>query len=123
MSLTKESKVYEATIDLSQKTDTRDLEFRDYHETLSDLTPPSRDQIVTLLQSLIPHHELPLPPFSAKKKDGQRLYHLARNDKPVFEFRDMRIHSIELLNYIRPEVKIRVDVGSGTYIRSIAFRL
>ena len=123
MGLTGLSKTYLATIDLSQKTDTRDLEFWDYHEVLTHLTPPTRDEILVLLDSLIPESHLPLPPFSAKQKDGQRLYHLARNDKPVFEFRDMKIHSIDLLDYTRPEVKIRVDVGSGTYIRSIAYWL
>jgi tRNA U55 pseudouridine synthase TruB len=37
------------------------------------------EQIKGKLDSIIPERELPLTPFSAKKKDGKKLYELARN--------------------------------------------
>jgi tRNA U55 pseudouridine synthase TruB len=39
---------------------------------------PSLEDIREKLSLLIPTYELPLPAFSAKKKDGKRLYQLAR---------------------------------------------
>src|SRR5690606_1114369 len=61
------------------------------------------------------------PIFSAIKINGQRAYKLARDGKEVeIPERTVTIHSLELLEYGYPLLKIRTHVGSGTYIRSLA---
>jgi tRNA pseudouridine55 synthase len=61
------------------------------------------------------------PAFSAMKIGGQRAYKLARGGHDVqLEARTVRVHGIELLDYAWPLVRVRIDCGRGTYIRSIA---
>jgi len=61
------------------------------------------------------------PMYSAIKINGQRAYKLAREGE-VFEmpFRTVTVFSLELLDYTYPDIKIRVHVSSGTYIRTLA---
>ncbi len=65
---------------------------------------------------------LQMPPqFSAKKIDGKRAYKMARKGekvelKPV----EITIKAIEILDYTWPTLKLRIDCGKGTYIRSMA---
>ena len=61
------------------------------------------------------------PAHSAIKIDGVRAYKLARAGKDVvMPERQVTIHSIELLDYSYPDLRIRAHVGSGTYIRTLA---
>ncbi|RYF28349.1 MAG: hypothetical protein EOO17_05010 [Chloroflexi bacterium] len=61
------------------------------------------------------------PIFSAIKINGQRAYKLARNGEEVeIPERTVTVHSLELVEYVYPTVKIRTHVSSGTYIRSLA---
>jgi tRNA pseudouridine55 synthase len=61
------------------------------------------------------------PIYSAIKIDGQRAYKLARDGQMVeIPTRQITVHSLEVLDYHYPEVKIRTHVSSGTYIRSLA---
>lgn len=123
-------KSYETTIDFSQKTDTRDADFRDEHIQYKytpkyiivgdkKVTAPSIDDIHKKLETLIPSAILPLTPFSAKKKNGKKLYELAREGIPVNETREMVVHSYEVINYTFPILQLKLHVGSWTYIRSI----
>ena len=60
-------------------------------------------------------------PFSAMKIGGQRAYKLARGGHDVqLEPRTVRVYGIELLDCAWPLVRVRIDCGRGTYIRSIA---
>ena len=61
------------------------------------------------------------PRFSAIKINGERAYKLARKGAD-FEVpsREVTIYNIEILDYHYPELKIRCDVSSGTYIRTLA---
>ncbi|PJE66312.1 tRNA pseudouridine(55) synthase, partial [Candidatus Saccharibacteria bacterium CG10_big_fil_rev_8_21_14_0_10_41_32] len=61
------------------------------------------------------------PIYSAIHINGQRAYDLARAGKE-FEMpqRQITIHSLELIDYTYPELKIRANVSSGTYIRTLA---
>jgi len=88
-----------------------------------EILAPRLNEIKKNLQTIIPSYELPLTPFSAKKKDGKKLYELAREWNLIYENREMKINFFEILDYTFPELKIKIDVGSGTYIRSIAYRL
>jgi len=75
------------------------------------------------LDKLIPAYELPLPAFSAKKIAGKKSYDDARAGIIREENKVMKTHSYEIISYDFPLLQIKIDVGSGTYIRSIAYRL
>ena len=61
------------------------------------------------------------PVFSAIKKDGKRLYELARAGEEVeIEARKTTIYEFELTRIELPEVDFRVTCSKGTYIRSLA---
>ena len=115
-----QDKTYETTIDFSKKSDTRDMSFREYFEGIdTEWKEIPIEQIKEKLDSIIPEHELPLTPFSAKKKDWKKLYELARNWNQIIESRIMKTYWYEILEYNFPILRLRLDVGSWTYIRSI----
>lgn len=63
------------------------------------------------------------PMFSALKKDGVRLYDLARKGQTVdIPERNIEVYSLELLSPLNEdfEFEIKVLVSKGTYIRSLA---
>lgn len=115
---TKLDKVYEATFVLGSKSTTFDVEGE--LSQVSD-SVPDKKTIVNCLEKFVGDIEQRPPKFSAIKIGGQRAYNLARSGKD-FEIpaRTVTIYSAQLVDYSYPEVKIRLHVGSGTYIRSIA---
>jgi len=132
-------KEYIAKIDFSKDSDTRDMEYRNTfseHEIRIEkneikwiildwkkIEKPSKNRLIELLDKIIPNYNLPLPAFSAKKVKWKRLYEMARRWNINKEFRDMKIYEYEILKYEFPIAEIRFKVWSGTYIRSIAYRL
>ena len=61
------------------------------------------------------------PLFSAIKKDGQRLYELARaGERTEIKSRKVTIYEFEITKINLPEIKFRVVCSKGTYIRSLA---
>ena len=61
------------------------------------------------------------PIYSAIKKDGVRLYELARKGEHTeIEKRKVRIEAFEITRIDLPEVDFRVKCSKGTYIRSLA---
>jgi tRNA pseudouridine55 synthase len=69
--------------------------------------------------------ELPVPAYSAIKVKGTPLYKRARKGE-IFEtpIKPMEVRSAELIEYHtegnKAVLKVVFDVGSGTYIRSLA---
>ena len=62
------------------------------------------------------------PMFSALKKDGVRLYDLAREGKTIeIKPRNIEISEFEITAIALPKIKFRVVCSKGTYIRSLAF--
>ena len=62
------------------------------------------------------------PIFSALKKDGKRLYELARKGEAVdIPTREITINEFEITNIELPKIDFRVVCSKGTYIRSLAF--
>lgn len=113
-------KSYETIIDFSKKSDTRDMDYREYFEDIDvKWKDISIEQIKEKLDSIVPEWELPLTPFSAKKKDGKKLYELARNWNQIIENKIMKTYWYEILDYNFPTLKLKLDVWSWTYIRSI----
>ena len=61
------------------------------------------------------------PIFSAIKKDGKRLYELARKGETTeIAARKVSIYEFELTKTIVPEIDFRVVCSKGTYIRALA---
>jgi tRNA pseudouridine55 synthase len=111
-------KVYEATVRLGQTSTTGDPE-GEIAES-GERSPESVEVAEVLKQFEGEIIQVP-PAFSAIKINGQRAYKLARAGKEIeMPSRQVTIHSIELLDYAYPEVKIRTHVSSGTYIRTLA---
>ena len=80
---------------------------------------------LNMIESTIKHFigtiQQTVPRFSAVKINGQRAYKLARKGAE-FETptREVTIYNIEILKYEYPELTIRCEVSSGTYIRTLA---
>lgn len=111
-------KVYEATIRLGQTSTTGDPEGE--IREVSDRAP-DRSEVQNTLKNFVGEVMQMPPKFSAIKVGGVRAYKLAHAGKDVeIPSRHVTIHSIELLDYTYPELKICAHVGSGTYMRSLA---
>ena len=62
------------------------------------------------------------PMFSALKKDGKRLYELAREGKTVaVKEREVTISAFEISSFALPDIEFEVACSKGTYIRSLAY--
>lgn len=62
------------------------------------------------------------PVFSAIKKEGVRLYELARAGEMVeIESRKTTMYLFEITRIALPEIDFRISCSKGTYIRSIAY--
>ena len=111
-------KVYEATVRLGQTSTTGDPEgeITDFHGIA-----PSMVEVLEVLEHFKGEITQRPPIYSAIHINGQRAYDLARAGKE-FEMpqRQVTIHSLELIDYTYPELKIRTHVSSGTYIRTLA---
>ena len=124
-------KQYEATVKLGATTATDDLEspeqeFRGLGASVEQIAL-GRDAQATLetVRRALPHfvgaiQQRP-PAFSAMKVGGRRAYDLARRGKQVaLEPRTVHVYGIEVLEFAWPLLRLRIDCGRGTYIRSIA---
>lgn len=118
MSYSKLDKVYEATIRLGQTSTTGDPEGE-----ITDVAgpEPSKEAIEAALKQFTGEITQRPPMFSAIKINGRRAYDLARKGEVIeMPERQVTVHSLELLDYSYPELRIRTHVSSGTYIRTLA---
>jgi len=114
----KQAKTYEATIRLGATSTTGDPEGE--ITSVSDRVP-THQEVEAVLRGFVGEISQTPPIFSAIKVNGQRAYKLARNGEKVeIPSRTITIYSLELLEYVYPNVKIRTHVSSGTYIRTLA---
>lgn len=84
--------------------------------------PPELPVLRDLLQERFTGRVQQVPPaHSAVHVDGKRSYDLARAGQAVeLPAREVFIERIEILHYQYPDLSLRVQCGSGTYIRSLA---
>jgi len=120
------TKVYEAVILLGKQTTTDDLEGEVLHE--EDVSRLSDVEISEKLNSLLGEQSIAVPVYSAIKKEGKALYAYARKGQEVsVPTKEMLVREITLdgIERVDTEIYVRVvfDVGSGTYIRSLAREL
>lgn len=114
-----QEKEYTGTITLGAVTPTFDLESepQDFIAT-SHLTP---EQIVAATEPFTGLIYQKPPIHSAIKKDGKRVYELARKGIAVeMEARPVTIKTFEITGIEMPNVHFRVVCSTGTYIRSLA---
>ena len=111
-------KVYEATITLGKTSSTGDPEGE--VSDISDKVPDIKD--IQLAVDKFTGEIIQKPPiYSAIKIGGERAYKLAREGKIVdMPDRKIKIYSLEVLSYEYPQLVIRTNVSSGTYIRTLA---
>jgi tRNA pseudouridine55 synthase len=118
MSLTKADKTYEAEITLGKNSSTGDAEGE-----LTEVSDrqPTRSEIDEVIKGFIGEITQTPSQYSAIKINGTEAYKLARAGKLVeMPSRQVTIHSLEIMSYDYPKLRIRTHVSSGTYIRSLA---
>ncbi|MFT5359732.1 MAG: tRNA pseudouridine55 synthase [Candidatus Paceibacteria bacterium] len=121
-----ESKTYDSMILLGKQTTTDDLEGEIVAE--ADASTLSDDDIRVKVKTLAGEQEIAVPVYSAIKRDGKALYKYARKGQAIdVPIKTMNIISAEIKDIERKgsEIYLSVtfDVGSGTYIRSLAREL
>jgi tRNA pseudouridine55 synthase len=114
------NKRYTATVKLGVTTDTEDI-------TGTVLSEKSVEVTALQLEEALKHFSGKItqtpPMYSAIKKDGVRLYDLARQGKSVeIPSREVEIFSIDLISPLSDDNTFVIDVfvSKGTYIRSLA---
>ncbi len=123
---TKLSKVYEAEILIGESRTTGDLDGEIVASVpVGDL---SRERVEEALAKLQGSLFLPVPRYSAIKQGGTALYAKARRGED-FEvpIKPMEVRAVSLKSIRKEGDRVRIcatfDVGSGTYIRSLAEKL
>lgn len=118
-------KIYVVDILLGISTETGDREGKIIkRKNVKDL---DKEKIENILNEMKGKLELKVPIYSAIKVKGRPLYEYARNGKDVdIPTKTMEILDAKLINTFSGEtagsknIKIEINVSSGTYIRSIA---
>lgn len=115
------AKTYDAVLKLGIVTDTQDMTGEILRTCQVDL---SRDRITEVAKGFIGGYNQIPPMYSAKKVNGKKLYELARQGKEIeriprwVDIHDIRIHDYNPKEY---ELKLSVDCGKGTYIRTLLY--
>lgn len=118
--LLKQDKTYRVTAALGITSDTYDC--------TGTVTPsgvevhPTDSQLRVVLDQFIGEIDQEVPAFSAVKVGGKKLYKIARRNSatlPQLPSRKVVISNIELIEYAWPNVTLRIDCSSGTYVRSL----
>lgn len=117
--LTDKDKTYEAVLKLGIITDTQDMTGQILKTCEVTVEFP---EIEAAIKKYIGEYDQLPPMYSAIKVNGRKLYELARQGKEVErETRKVSIHDIKILDYSAAdhEVRMSVDCGKGTYIRTL----
>ena len=113
------NKTYTATIKLGVHTDSFDCDGKILKT--NEIPYLNKSNIKSILKTFIGCYEHLPPMYSAKKKNGVRLYNYARNN--IIVERDLiktQIEEINFISYHKDKIKFSVKCSSGTYIRSLA---
>lgn len=114
--LIKQDKTYEVELTLGYRSITGDSEGELIK--ISDAKPL---EVESTINYFIGEIEQTPPSYSALKVNGKRAYQLAREGKEFkLKPRKVKIISIKNIEYHYPKLTFITEVGSGTYIRSLA---
>lgn len=116
-------KTYIAEILIGESRTTGDLEGEIVEER--DVSHIDEQDVQDVLKEMTGVLELPVPAYSAIKKDGQPLYKRARKGEAIeLPIKQMEVRNTRFISIQQQENKVLLivefDVGSGTYIRSLA---
>lgn len=113
-------KGYSVKFKLGIKTTTYDLEGDIIAER--DTSSLTEKEVEETINSFKGEYSQVPPMFSALKKNGVRLYDLARKGIEIErEGRNIKIYNIENINIELPYVSMDVTCSKGTYIRSLCY--
>jgi tRNA pseudouridine55 synthase len=116
------SKTYRAVIELGTATNTYDAEGQ--VTRLGDASAVTREQVEAALEAFKGVVWQKPPPFSAIKREGKRLYKLARAGVAVeTPPRQVEVLHLKVSAYQPPLVTIELECGRGFYLRSVAHDL
>jgi len=112
-------KTYSAKIKFGESTDTYDAEGKIIAK--NDASHLIQADIEAILPQFTGDIQQVPPMYSALKRDGKKLYDLARAGETItLEPRPVTIHQLALLQFEPPIAEIEIRCGAGTYIRSLA---
>ncbi len=115
--LPEHKKSYTARVRLGITTDTLDITGNVLSESAVDV---SNEQLLKVCEQFKGEILQTPPMFSALKKDGQRLYDLARKGVEIErEQRKINIEKLEIYDFDGVEFSMDVTCSAGTYIRSL----
>lgn len=114
-----QEKEYTGTLVLGKTTPSIDLETE--FDSEKDTSRLKAQDVEDILPKFLGEIEQVPPIYSAVKKDGKRLYELARKGKTTeIEPKKIHIYELEITNLQNfPEIDFRVVCSKGTYIRSL----
>ncbi|HWL08889.1 MAG TPA: tRNA pseudouridine(55) synthase TruB [Planctomicrobium sp.] len=111
-------KTYDATFQLGFRSDSDDTEGS--VEPVPVTTIPSLYDLQQSLPEFVGHIQQVPPVYSALRVNGKRAYTLARAGETVeLASREVFVSEIQILDFTFPELRLRIECGTGTYIRSI----
>lgn len=120
--LIEHDKIYEAVVQLGQKTDTADSEGEIIQEKEVDKSIFNTEKIQTVLKQLEGKQKQKPPIYSAIKIKGKKLYEYARKNETVeIPEREIEIYDMQFIGFSETEktISFRVHCSKGTYIRSL----
>jgi len=120
--LTGVDKKYSAVFEFGKTTDSFDREGK----FVSEINPGNVDleQFKHLCDTFTGQINQLIPPFSAVKLNGKRMYKSARDGQKVPEkHKDVEVYTIEITSFDWPLVSLNIHCSAGTYVRSIAYEM
>ena len=115
-------KIYEAMLQLGEKTDTADVEGVVIETKYIPEESLQAEIVKPILQSFIGKQEQIPPIYSAIKVNGKKLYDYARKGEKVeIQPRKIEIYNMELIKIDKTNktIEFRVHCSKGTYIRTL----
>lgn len=112
-------KEYIATIKLGATTPSFDLETAEDQVFSTDHL--SQEIVQKTLEQFVGEQDQVPPIFSAVKIEGRRAYeHARKGNDIVLQSKRITIYELELSNFSKDEIVLRIVCSKGTYIRSLA---
>ena len=116
-------KIYRATLKLGIETDTWDADGNIVSN--APVPPLTKEKIQQATHSLTGQVRQQIPPFSAKKINGRKMYDLAREGAPLAErFNEIEIFSWRDIQFNgTDQIEFTLHCSCGTYVRALGLML